>query len=244
VIYSNGYYLNNSYYSHVALDDSGVSDTFDLLWSYPFTAIKNSGKNSRFYVKAVISNDYYYGNISIDKTYTIANNYSMKATNFINFNPESSQLLEAYRGCLKPNIIFTQNYSISAPYQILRSKMLTLSSATYFDCDTTYTYTLQWSADLLNSTTFEFIKQADFSTNPTTSQPDLIFKENTLVYGLYHFKFRATVYYYNKQRTNEVDTYIEILPTGIAIFGIEFGVSSVKIGSSQSINLINKLKKY
>ena len=61
-------------------------------------------------------------------------------------------------------------------------------------------------------------------------------KENTLSYGLYKFQFQVTVTFNGKSQisSNVAETYVQIIPTGLAVFGLENGVGSVMIGSKQS----------
>ena len=59
-----------------------------------------------------------------------------------------------------------------------------------------------------------------------------------LEFGLYNFRLQVVVYFNsNKSLSNADETFIEIIPSGIAIFGLENGLSSTLIGSQQAITL-------
>ena len=91
---------------------------------------------------------------------------------------------------------------------------------------------------MLDKTSLSVLSEIDLSSNPTSTSTELLIKENTLEYGLYSFKLKVIVYFNsNSNLTNEDETFIEIIPTGIAIFGLENGVNSIVIGSQQSLNL-------
>ena len=79
----------------------------------------------------------------------------------------------------------------------------------------------------------------DLSTNPTSASSELVVKENTLDYGIYKFTLQVPVTYnlVNQITSNLIETYVQIIPTGLAVFAIENGVSSVLIGSRQAFSL-------
>ena len=64
-------------------------------------------------------------------------------------------------------------------------------------------------------------------------------KENTLDYGFYLVTLKVDVTYNANSyiSSNVALSYFQIIPTGLAVFGIENGVSSVLIGSNQEFNL-------
>ena len=82
------------------------------------------------------------------------------------------------------------------------------------------------------------ISEIDLTSNPTSSSTELLIRENTLEFGLYHFHLKVIVIFNtNKNVTNTDETFIEIIPTGLAVFALENGVSSTLIGSQQALTL-------
>jgi hypothetical protein len=131
--------------------------------------------------------------------------------------------------------IFTQ----SSPQIIFRSKLFMLNTATYFSCNTSYTMTYKWSANLIVSSTI--VTKIDLYANPTWQSTSLVIQANTLAYGLYAFKFQTNVTIpktiSNIFLTNNIATYVQITPTGLAVYGLENGVLGLLIGSQQSFSL-------
>ena len=113
--------------------------------------------------------------------------------------------------------------------------MFTVSSVISFYCNTNFTYVNQWTLSQIG----QQIINIDLSANPTAQLSELVIKENTLAYGLYRFQFQVTVTFNGNSQisSNLAETFIEIVPTGLAVFAIENGVSSVLIGTKQSFYL-------
>ena len=66
------------------------------------------------------------------------------------------------------------------------------------------------------------IKSVDLTSNPTFRSSELVMQSNTLEFGLYQFIFQIDVVsskLYNV--TNSASTFIQIIPTGLAIFGLQ-----------------------
>ena len=130
-------------------------------------------------------------------------------------------------------MLIQQDFSQSSPKQIYRSEIFSLSTEIYFACNSTYTYAYTWH--FINSASNT---NTDLSANPTAQSSELVIQPYTLDYGVYKITFlvEITVELYGLL-SNTVDTYIEIVPTGLAVFAIENGISSQLIGSSQSLIL-------
>lgn len=90
----------------------------------------------------------------------------------------------------------------------------------------------------MNKSNLDVISDIDLSSNPTSFSSEILIKENTLEFGLYRFHLQVIVYFKSKMSVKNADeTLIEIIPTGLAIFGLENGASSTLIGSQQAITL-------
>jgi len=130
--------------------------------------------------------------------------------------------------------IFTQ----TNPQIIPRSKLFSLNTATYFSCNSSYTMTYRWSSSLIVNATF--MTKIDLSSNPTWQSTILVTQANTLAYGLYAFNFQTNVTITKASNiflTNNVTTYVQINPSGLAVYGLENGVSGLLIGTQQSFSL-------
>lgn len=85
------------------------------------------------------------------------------------------------------------------------------------------------------------------SSNPTRTIPEIVFDANTLTYGVYMFTFASTYNYINirtgalEVRSSLLTTYIEVIPSGIAVFGWANGISYMLFGALQSITIGKKI---
>ena len=124
-----------------------------------------------------------------------------------------------------------QSFTQANPAQIFRSNIFSLSTTTLFACNVTYTSVYTWQ-----------LNGADFVSNPTYHSAELVVQANTLFYGLYQFTCRVDITSdsfasLTNTLTNTVSTFISIIPTGLAVYAIQNGVSSQLIGSSQVFQL-------
>ena len=122
---------------------------------------------------------------------------------------------------------------------IYRSNLFTVSSVISFYCNTNFTYQNIWTLTQVDPRTLAALSIIDLSANPTSILSELVIKENSLAYGLYKFQFQVMVTFNGNSQisSNLAETYIQIIPTGLAVFAIENGVSSVLIGTKQSFAL-------
>ena len=216
---------------------------YKFLFFHPYVRL-NPVINYRYYVRALIKNDYNYGSIKITKQYLVSNNYTISVQLVKNdFNAQTSQLVNIYKGCVQPNITIEQFYTPFSPYQIVRSKLLALTSITYIICDTAYTTEYTWTGNLLNSTDFQPIRALNLTSLANTKKSTLVVPENSLNYGLYEFRLEFVVRYGtagSKHKSAEAVTYYEVIPTGLAVIAIGSSVnsvSSVTIGSGGMFTL-------
>ena len=135
--------------------------------------------------------------------------------------------------CSQPTVSIQQSYTQSNPGRIYRSALFSLSSITYFACNSSFTNSYAWSLTSMTSNA-----NIALTTNPTLVSSELVIPANTLMYDLYKFTFIIQISTAsNGILSNQVDTFIEIVPTGLAIFGIQNGISNVLIGSQQQFIL-------
>ena len=126
--------------------------------------------------------------------------------------------------------------------QIKRSKLFSVVVNTYFECSLDFNDIKQWTIYKLNNKLNEndpsSIELIDISSNPTKSNSELVFKPNTLLYGIYKLYFKNTIIFNsNQQVSTDIPQYIEIIPTGIQVMVFENGVNEISYGYEQDIEL-------
>ena len=93
-----------------------------------------------------------------------------------------------------------------------------------------YTFSSLWQSPQITT----------LSSNPTSSSAQLVIPANTLSYGVYEFIFQVTATITSSNivlASNIQSVYIEIIPTGLAVFAIANGVSGFVIGYQQTYTL-------
>ena len=117
--------------------------------------------------------------------------------------------------------------------------MLTVSSVISFYCNTNFTYQNIWTLTQVSPKNLAPVSIINLSQNPTSQSSELVIKENTLGYGLYMFQFQVVVSFNGMSQisSNVAVTYMQVIPTGLAVFSIANGVSYVLIGTNQLFSL-------
>ena len=100
----------------------------------------------------------------------------------------------------------------------------------------------EWTVYKLNNKLNEndpsSIELIDLSSNPTKSNSELVFKPNTLSYGIYKLYFKNKVTFNSNQQVySQTTQYIEIIPTGIQVIAFENSLSEMSVGYQQDIEL-------
>jgi hypothetical protein len=111
--------------------------------------------------------------------------------------------------------------------------MFSFTTIIYFGCNFTYTQINQW---LLNRV--DIVQSIDLTSNPTSNSPGLVMQANTLAYGTYEFIYQVNINVPGMNSggsfTSSISTYIQIVPTGLAIFALQNGISTILIGYGQT----------
>ena len=112
----------------------------------------------------------------------------------------------------------------------------------YFECSLDFTDVKEWTVYRLNNKSNEndpsSIELIDISSNPTKSNSELVFRPNTLSYGIYKLYFKNTILFNSNQQVHtDITQYIEIIPTGIQVMAFENGISEVSFGYQQDVEL-------
>ena len=128
-----------------------------------------------------------------------------------------------------------QTYTQSNPKIVYRSKLFSLIATNLFSCNSSYSMTSRWKLNRIDSSS----TQIDLSSNPSWQSSELAIQANSLSYGVYVFNFETnvTLSSNNTLLTNNLSTYVQIIPTGLAIYGLPNGVSGLLVGSLQSFSL-------
>ncbi len=126
-----------------------------------------------------------------------------------------------------------QSFTQNSPKKIFRSQLFSLSTIAYFACNYTYSLDYIWSLRRV-----DIPKVFDLTKNPTFKSSELVIQSNTLDFGLYEFIIQINIVSTDlKNVSNTANTFIQIIPSGLAIFGLQNGISSQLVGSSQSFTL-------
>jgi hypothetical protein len=124
-------------------------------------------------------------------------------------------------------------YTLNSPGQIYRSSMFSFRTIIYFGCNFTYTQINQW---LLNRV--DIVQTIDLTSNPTSNSPELVMKANSLAYGTYEFIYQVNINVPSMNSggsfTSSISTFVQIVPTGLAIFALKNGISTILIGYGQT----------
>lgn len=99
---------------------------------------------------------------------------------------------------------------------------------------------MYWNVYQYNSTTLEW-NQMNVTDNPTHESSEILFMGNSLDYGMYKFEFFCDMFFVFEEQNDAIQTirisYIEIIPTQIAVFGVEAGMTEIDVGYMQPLDL-------
>ena len=120
--------------------------------------------------------------------------------------------------------------------------MITIVSQTQINCVNSLANLKEWSIFMMNNMTGKDESQIYLNTNPTLAYAELLLQPQTLSYGLYRIVYTAITVFYNSTNklSNSIDTFIEIIPSGLVISSIKLskpmygGTIEITRGSSQS----------
>jgi len=148
------------------------------------------------------------------------------------FNSKSNFLFKTKATlCSTPILNLDQIHSQQNPLVIYRSKQLTLNTATLFSCNLTKVTQYEWFL-FLNDSLVNTINN-----NPTIYSSTLVLQSNTLDYGVYEFKFIVKITMTNDGSvfSNDISTYVQVIPTGLVVNALQNGLQSMLIGSNQTL---------
>ncbi len=139
--------------------------------------------------------------------------------------------------CSKPILTLQEIFNQSNPKEIYRSKVFSLSPIIYFACNAPYSSRHTWSLSKIDWSSLSW-QAISMSVYPTASSVELVIQANTLAYGLYRFKFQVDITEKsNLLLSNNIETFIQIIPTGLNVFAIRNGIKNQLIGYNQEFTL-------
>jgi hypothetical protein len=102
----------------------------------------------------------------------------------------------------------------------------------------TESYTQMWTINSIDKSTGQLILSYNQTgINPTVNFADFVISSNTLAYGLYEFIYQVIIDS-NPYCKAQINTFIEIIPSGINVFSLSNQAIDLTIGLAQSIDLL------
>ncbi len=141
--------------------------------------------------------------------------------------------------CTSPNLdINLKSDSFLNPIVFKRSELISIIAYVTLNCNITLENSKQWSLMKLNELDGSIIKQIDLSSNPSSTNAELVIKQNTLEYGLYKISVKVSMIgaYINNLFQSESITYIKVIATGINVLALKQN-KRVAIGINQTLIL-------
>lgn len=130
--------------------------------------------------------------------------------------------------------------SIDNPRQVRRMNLFSVNAEIDWYCKIEKQFSMYWVLYSVNVTTGEQ-RQMNISDNPTHDKSEILLMGNVLEYGMYRFDFyleQFSVFLEESQALQLIRTsWIEIIPTQIAVFSVEAGLSEMEIGYDQPLIL-------
>lgn len=137
-----------------------------------------------------------------------------------------------------------RNWNILDPGINYRSDLIKVISNIWYDCPINFNAKLYWKIFKINYNNYNESTLINLGDNPTLTSETLVIRRNTLSYGLYRIVRyvemeveKGILKFINTALSAEQDTYIKIVPSGIAVFGLENGLDFIKIGFFQKLSL-------
>jgi hypothetical protein len=140
--------------------------------------------------------------------------------------------------CQKPKLdIVNRASDFLSPIAIMRSKMFSVVSLTELNCNVTLKNTKKWLVHEINPNTAAIKNLIDLADIISAFSAEIFIPSNFLNYGTYRFIYQVSMDGEANEFFETVDTFIQIVPTGIAIFPFSGGIKEITIGMGQSIDL-------
>lgn len=142
------------------------------------------------------------------------------------------------KNCIRPQLyIKDSSDDFTAPKLYQRSKMIVLAGLTEIECDEDLNNIKKWKLFSINETNGAVISEIGLLMNPSSTNTELVIKENELNYGLYKAIYKVNMYGSVSIFEQEVECFFKVVPSGFVIYGIEDGIQEITRGTNQTIEL-------
>ena len=141
--------------------------------------------------------------------------------------------------CIAPVVTMESQTPIGSPTQVQRSKMFSVAADTSFSCPLNIVLSQQWLVTSVRSNG-SIIGAVNISSIDSSAMSEIVIPALFLPYGYYNFAFQFNFSYTNelmltKTFYSTVNTYVQIVPTGIAVSGFPNGMSQSLFGTKQQV---------
>ncbi len=105
------------------------------------------------------------------------------------------------------------------------------------DCEITLKNTKEWLVYEINPFTGLSIRTVNISYIISSFSAEIFIPSNFLEYGTYQFIYQVSMDGYSNLFIDSIDSFIRIVPSGMAVFSFSGGIKEISIGVGQSIDL-------
>ena len=214
----------------------------DLNISKPISFGSSQSDCNSLYPNALFRSIYNTSNgiLSFDMLMTLNGlaNIKFQINNFVETITVTTQATVSSLICQRPELgIENRASDFLNPTVIAKSKMFSLIGTTTLNCDSDLQNTKQWYLYEIDPVIGNVIKTISLANNPSSNNAELFMESSSLIYGTYKFVYQVSMYGGASSFVEQIDTYVKIEPTGIAIFPFSGGMKQKTIGVGQSVEL-------
>jgi hypothetical protein len=162
-------------------------------------------------------------------------------SNLYTSNVVSSFVTVSLSGCSQPVLsLENQATDFYSPLLQKRSQKLSVVASAIISCSLSVNNTKTWTLYSIDSSNGNVLSQVSLAKNKYAFNSELVISENTLDYGLYKFVYTMSMYSAKvdlSQFLAQIETYIQIVPTGLTVLGLYGGSNQVEIGLNQTFEI-------
>jgi hypothetical protein len=120
--------------------------------------------------------------------------------------------------CQQPKVdIVSRTPIYTQPNMKKLNDLIEIISITYIQCS--ISYQRHWTIYSVDASTGNNINQIIIKNNPTLNYAELVLQPQSLSYGLYRFVFTVSIK--NLKNSSQVDTFIQIIPSGLVLSSLK-----------------------
>ncbi len=140
--------------------------------------------------------------------------------------------------CKRPAVnIQNRASNFLKPNMIKRSMQFSVVGITTLDCEITLKNKKEWFINEINPLTGSYTKTVNIRDIISSFSAEIYIPSNFLEYGTYQFIYQVTMDGVEGSFMDSVDSFIRMVPSGMAIFPFPGGMKEISIGRGQSIDL-------